>query len=56
MSTTLLMKENIELVPENANISVKKKKGRPRKNPIENENTPAVPQEKRNVDVRRRKK
>jgi hypothetical protein len=50
------MKENIELVPENANISVKKKKGRPRKNPIENENTPAVPQEKKKRGRKKKEK
>lgn len=56
MSTTLQMKETIELVPENANISVKKKKGRPRKNPIETEITPAVPQEKKKRGRKKKEK
>jgi hypothetical protein len=56
MSTTLQMKENIELVPENVNISVKKKKGRPRKNPIESETTPAVPQEKKKRGRKKKEK
>jgi hypothetical protein len=56
MSTKLEMKENIELVPENENIIVKKKKGRPRKTPIEPENTPSVPQEKKKRGRKKKEK
>jgi hypothetical protein len=52
------MTENIELVVENVNISVKKKKGRPRKNPIElkDESLQNVPQEKKKRGRKKKEK
>ena len=51
------MNENIELVVENVNISVKKKKGRPRKNPIElPQDVEVVPQEKKKRGRKKKEK
>jgi hypothetical protein len=48
------MTEDIELVVENVNISIKKKKGRPRKNPIET--IEVVPQEKKKRGRKKKEK
>lgn len=51
------MSENIELVVENVNICVKKKKGRPRKNPIElPTDVELVPQEKKKRGRKKKEK
>lgn len=48
------MTEDIELVVENVNVSIKKKKGRPRKNPIET--IEVVPQEKKKRGRKKKEK